>query len=99
MTKFKLTLEHSDSKPQMLLEDSSTFWGNSSIFESFNSVLLVGATKNQIVVSTVMSGILFARFSTVECIPTKSIAPPIESEISFSTGTFLNNNDVINRKL
>ena len=29
----------------------------------------------------------------------KIIVPPIESELSFSTGTFLNNYDVINRKL
>ena len=29
----------------------------------------------------------------------KVVAPPIESELSFSIGNFLNNYDVINRKL
>ena len=29
----------------------------------------------------------------------KVIVPPMESELSFSTGTFLNNHDVIERKL
>ena len=30
---------------------------------------------------------------------TNTLAPPIESELSFSTGTFLNNNDAIERKI
>ena len=45
-----------------------------------------GSKKSMLVVSTVVSGVLFARFSTVEC---------ILSELSFSIGTFLNNYDVI----
>ena len=96
-------------------------------------------TKSKVlVVSTIISGILFARFSTVDCVPIvysflvtslsvearnerenglfapllmhfvsnklcsrlqHTLAPPIESQLSFSTGTFLNNYDVIERKL
>ena len=59
------------------------------------------------IVSTIIYGILFARFCIVEHGTTISsflchivtLAPPIETGLSFSTGTFLSNYDVIKRKL